>query len=519
MDKLDLKSMDKVQGNIEWIREKFPNVVTEVIKDGKTQLAVDFDALKEELSTVVMDEKQERYQFTWPDKGKAKMLAAQRITSTLRPCVEESVDFDTTQNLYIEGDNLDVLKLLQETYLGKVKMIYIDPPYNTGSDFVYNDDFAMSSEDYSEISGDYDEQGNRLTQNTTSNGRFHTDWLNMIYPRLKVAKDLLTEDGVIFISIGEQEVDSLRKICDEIFGSSNYITTFIWEKTQHFGRQKLNNYSNADYIVCYAKQIIADKLKELLVESVTTELSDAPLFNASNRENILFFPAGKVKFNMKDGIYRQSTNPDYKLLNEVIVKNGRNANDFSLSFKSRWSNETCQEEIKKGTTFWVKTDGFAIRAIYGGQRHSTVAPRQIIFTNTANPMYTKSRMGGRIDTSENATNEVNDILGGNYFPYPKPVSLIKYLLSMLYDENKSAFEKNFIVLDFFSGSATTAHAVMQLNAEDGGKRKFIMVQLPEPCEEKSEAYKAGYKNICEIGKERIRRAGNKIVGGGYTFAA
>ena len=511
MDKLKMESKNNVQGNIEKIRELFPNAVTEVLRDGKPTLAVDFDVLKQEMSDTLIDDKEERYQFTWPDKKKSILLANTPINATLRPCKEESVNFDTTENLYIEGDNLDVLKLLQETYLGKIKMIYIDPPYNTGNDFVYNDDFAESSEEYLESSGQYDEQGNRLVQNTESNGRFHTDWLNMIYPRLKVAKDLLTDDGIIFISVDDHEQSNMKKVCEEIFGESNFITKFVWEKTQHFGRQKLNSYSNCDYIFCYAKNLISDKLKELLVEKTCTDLGDAPLFNASNNINDLTFPAGVVKFNMRDGEYAATNSDDYKLLNSVIVKNGKNENDFTLRFRSRWSNTTVQEEIKKGTTFWVKTESFAIRAIYGEGKTSNVAPKQLIFTNSNNPMCAYSRFGDRVDTSENASAEVADIVGDNMFSYPKPKSLIAYLISLLYDEGHKKYDNDFIVLDFFSGSATTAHAVMQLNAEDGGNRKFIMVQLPEKCDENSEAFKAGYKNICEIGKERIRRAGKKIV--------
>lgn len=525
MDKLKMMSMDNVQENIKKIQALFPNAVTEVIRDGKPTLAVDFDVLKQEMSNILVDDREERYQFTWPDKKKSILLANSPISATLRPCVEESVDFDNTQNLYIEGDNLDVLKLLQETYLGKIKMIYIDPPYNTGSDFVYSDDFSANATDYLLNAGQYDEQGNKLVQNTESNGRFHTDWLNMLYPRLRIAKNLLSEDGIIFISIDDNELSNLRKICDEVFGSSNFVCTFIWEKTQHFGRQKLNNYSNADFVLCYANNLITEKLKELLVESVNTELQDAPLFNASNNINILTFPAGCVKFNMRDGLYTESTNPDYELLSPVTVVNGRNENEFSLRFRSRWSNKTVQEEIKKGTTFWVKTTTFAIRAIYGAGKSATVAPKQIIFTNSNNPMVAKSRFGAKIDTSENATNHLSSLMNGAVFSYPKPVSLIKYFISMLYNENTEQFYNDFIVLDFFSGSGTTAQAVMELNAEDDGKRKFICVQLPENLDENLNSAanpasrdiiknaialcdKLGKKHyLTEVGKERVRRAG------------
>lgn len=513
MDKLKMMSMDRTSENIEKIRAIFPNCVTEVLRDGKEEYAIDFDILRQELSKDIV-EGEERYQMTWPDKKKAIWLANSQINKTLRPCREESVDFDNTENLYIEGDNLEVLKLLQETYLGKVKMIYIDPPYNTGNDsFVYNDIYSMDEEDFKKAGGYYNKEGNRVIdvkENSESNGRFHTDWLNMIYPRLKIARDLLSDDGIIFISIGDKEQANMKKLCDDVFGEDNYITMFIWEKTQHFGRQKLNSYSNSDYVYCYAKALFSDKLKELLVEKINTELGDAPLFNASNNINELTFPAGTVLFNIKDGLYDKSESYDYELLNTVEVKNRHNVNEFSLRFRSRWSNKTVQDEIKKGTTFWVKTANFAIRAIYHEGKSATEAPKQILFTNQNNPMCVRSRFNNRIDTSENATKALSDLMEGEFFSYPKPVSLISYLVSLLYNEKELDFDKNFIALDFFSGSATTAHAVMQLNAEDGGNRKFIMVQLPEACDEKSEAYKAGYKNICEIGKERIRRAGKKI---------
>lgn len=496
--------------NIEKIAKLFPNCVTEMRdENGKIKRGINFEMLKQMLSPDAVDG-DECYEFTWVGKKASIVEANKSIRKTLRPCLEESKDWDTTENLYIEGDNLEVLKLLQESYLGKVKMIYIDPPYNTGNDFIYADDFMRSQKEEDEQMGMYDEEENRLFKNTDTNGRFHSNWCSMMYSRLMLARNLLADDGVIFISIDDNEQENLRKLCDEVFGASNYICPFIWEKTQHFGRQKLNSYCNNDYILCYAKSLYSDKLKELLVENIKTELLDAPLYNASNNINTLNFPIGCTTFNVADGVYTTTTSNDYELLNPVIVENGKNKNTFSLRFRSRWSNETVQAEILKGTTFWIKTTSFAIRAIYGGNRHSTDAPRQIIFTNSNNPMATKSRFNNRIDTSENASSQLAVLMDGSYFSYPKPVSLIEYFITLLYNEKEEDYENDFIVLDFFSGSATTAHAVMQLNAEDGGHRKFIMVQLPEPCDEQSEAYKAGYKNICEIGKERIRRAGEKI---------
>ena len=528
MDKLEMKSKNLVDGNIEKIAELFPNCITEGKNaNGQVVKLVDFDLLKQELSNIVVEGKDERYTLNWPGKKQAILTANSPINATLRPCREESVDFDNTKNLYIEGDNLDVLKLLRETYLGKVKMIYIDPPYNTGHDFVYEDDFATSTEDYLKESKSYDDQGNQLFQNNDSNGRFHSDWLSMMYSRLKLAKDLLSEDGVIFISIDDNEQANLKKTCDEIFGESNFITKFIWEKTQHFGRQKLNSYSNADYIFCYAKKLISEKLKEMLVEFVNSELQDAPLFNASNNKNKLTFPAGTVKFNMKDGLYEKTTSDDYKLINPVKVVNSLNSNDFELEFKSRWSNATVQEEIKKGTTFWVKTESFAIRAIYGEGKTATVAPKQILFTNSKNEFCAKDRNGIKVNTSENATNDLNNLLGSQCFSYPKPVSLISYFINLLYDENKKSHENDFIVMDFFSGSGTSAHATLLANALDNGKRRFIVVQLPEDLDtnlknavgNSKEIIENAIKlcdnlgkphNLTEVGKERIRIAGEKL---------
>lgn len=381
------------------------------------------------------------------------------------------------ENLYIEGDNLDVLRKIQTEYKDKIRMIYIDPPYNTGNDFVYNDSFK--------------------------------NWADMIAPRLELGRELLTDNGVIFISIGEEEVDTLKTVCDRIFGRENFITKFIYEKTQHFGRQKLNAYSNAEYILCYAKELIKNgKIKELLVEGVNTNLLDAPLYNASNNLSEITFSSGSVKFNIKDGVYEKTTSSKYVLKTKVKVKNGKNADDFTLFFRSRWSKQTVLDEIEKGTTFWIKTTDFAIRALYGKERTAKTAPKQIIFTNPKNP--TISRFGERVTTSETATAHLEKLMEGKYFNYPKAVSLISYLISLIFDEETQSFPNDFTVLDFFSGSGTTAHACMHLNSLDNGNRKFILVQIPEPLSKNSPAYKAGYKTICEIGKERILRAAKEI---------
>ena len=510
MDKVKMTTPDGVTENMEKLAALFPAAVTEMRgEDGTLRKGIDFEKLRQLLSRDIV-EGGERYEFSWVGKKAAMAEAARPTTETLRPVKADSRDWDSTENLYIEGDNLAALKILQESYLGKVKMIYIDPPYNTGNDFIYADDFSHSiSEEFDRI-GILSSEENRLFRNTDGRSRFHSDWCSMIYSRLLLARNLLTDDGVIFISIDDNEQKNMKNICDEVFGEINFITMFIWEKTQHFGRQKLYSYCNSDYVFCYGKNLASPTLRELLVEKINSELLDAPLYNASNNINCLTFPTGKVKFNLSDGYYTESSNPEYELLTPVKVSNGYNENDFQLRFRSRWSNQTVQSEISKGTTFWVKTQGFAIRAIYGDGKVSNCAPRQIIFTNSNNPMCVKSRFDWRVETSENATNQLATLLDNTLFPYPKPVSLVEYLISLLYDESQKDFLTDCTILDFFSGSATTAHAVMQLNAEDGGRRKFIMVQLPEPCDERSEAYKAGYKNICEIGKERIRRAGDKI---------
>lgn len=506
MEKMRLETKNITDENIKKILELFPNVVTEAEdENGNLKRAIDFDKLKQELSEDVVDG-EEKYDFTWVGKKEAMIEANRPIRKTLRPCRDKSLNWEDTENIYIEGDNLDALKLLQESYLGKIKMIYIDPPYNKGKDFIYKDIHKIAKDKYEELNTTKDENNNILFQNTETNGRFHSDWCSMIYSRLKLARNLLSDDGVIFISIDDNEVRNLKNICDEVFGETSFITSFIWEKTQHFGRQKLNSYCNTDYILCYAKSIYNNSLKELLVEKINDELLDAPLYNASNNVQNLTFPSTSVKFNIQDGIYNQTTSPDYILQNSVEVVNGRNKNEFSLAFKSRWSAKTVLEEIEKGTTFWVKTESFAIRAVYGEGKMSNVAPKQIIFTNERNPHCAYSRFNKRVLTSESASNSLKELMDRDVFSYPKPTSLIEYLCSLLYNYNVKNFEKDFIVLDFFSGSATTAQAIMQLNSYDMGRRKFILVQLPEITHED-----IMYKNICEIGEERIRRAGQQIL--------
>ena len=494
MEHLNMQSMDKVAANVAKIRELFPNCVTERINsEGKLEHAIDFDMLKQELSDHVVDGLQERYQFTWPDKRKAILADNAPINKTLRPCREESVDFDNTENLYIEGDNLEVLKLLRENYLGEVKMIYIDPPYNTGNDFVYNDDFKQSANEYIENSGQLDEEGNRLVANTESNGRFHTDWLNMIYPRLKVAKDLLSEDGVIFISIDDNEVKNMISVCNEIFGEENLVANIPWQSRASI--QNDTDFSvNHEYIAVYAK--VRRQANRRLKESNYKEWMKKDSFVCKP------LPVDKSRFSNPDNDPRGSWKAD-----PFDAPNVRPNLTYEIT-----NPNTGEKHLPPRGRCW-RTDARKFA--------SALADNRIIFgvNGLGRPQlkvfYEEKKMFGSIDnswfsadrigTTTNGTQEVMMMFDNiKLFDTPKPTTLLNKLLYL------SNLEKNSLILDFFSGSATTAHAVMQLNAEDGGKRKFIMVQLQEECAENSEAYKAGYKNICEIGKERIRRAGKKI---------
>lgn len=480
MEKLNLQTHNIVDENIKKIAELFPNCLTERLDEhGKPEAVIDFDMLRQELSKDIVEGPTERYQFTWPDKRNAIRLANAPTTDTLRPCREESVDFDNTQNLYIEGDNLEVLKLLRENYLGKVKMIYIDPPYNTGNDFVYNDDFAQTTSDYVHNSGQEDEEGNRLVANTENNGRFHTDWLNMIYPRLKVAKDLLSEEGVIFISIDDNEVENLRRICNEVFGERNFYAQIVWQKrTSPDARFNLG--AAHDFIIVYARN------KELLKDTLNKEpLSVQRSSDYKNPDNDPRGPWASVDITGQTG---HATSSQFY---EITTKGG---------MKMRPPQGRCWALSEK-TFLSLVADN---RIWFGDDGNSR--PRQKRFLSESEGVNAWTWWDNvAVGHNQEGTKDTKDLLGsGDLFTNPKPVRLLLRILRL-------ATFKDSIVLDFFSGSATTAHAVMQLNAEDGGKRKFIMVQLPEAADEKSEAYKAGYKNICEIGKERIRRAGKKIV--------
>lgn len=505
-DHLKMHSLNKIDENISKIARIFPNCVTEA-KDENGELThkIDFDMLKQELSHSLVEGREERYQFTWPDKKQAILTANAPINKTLRPCREESVNFDETENLYIEGDNLEVLKLLQETYLGKIKMIYIDPPYNTGNDFVYEDDFSQDTADYIANSGQTDEEGNRLVANTESNGRFHTDWLNMIYPRLKIARDLLSDDGVIFISIGQDEIENMIKLCDEVFSHDNKCG--IISRLMKSGGAKGTFFSpNIEYIVVYAKNIsLAKSFREPISEEIIKKLYTS-IETQGERKGQKYRPFGLYQSSLdarpNQRYFIQCPDgtlvipPGKTLPKEKIDGAGVKPDDNDGCW--RWSRERYIEERKKGNIEFKESKGVLIDSEGKPARWN---------------IYTKIWLDDRqeegmtpvdlITKWENRQSKKELTELKIPFDFAKPTDLIKYLITIS-QENDS------IILDFFSGSATTAHAVMQLNAEDGGNRKFIMVQLPEPCDEKSEAYKAGYKNICEIGKERIRRAGRKI---------
>lgn len=479
-----MRSTDGVQDNIEKIAALFPECVTE--RENGVNCGIDFEMLRQLLSKDIIDEKEERYSFTWPDKRKAIWKANVPIAAALRPVREDSVDFDNTKNLYIEGDNLDVLKLLKETYLHKVKMIYIDPPYNTGNDFVYSDDFSQSIEDYKSVSGQYDEQGNRLFANTESRGRFHTDWLNMIYPRLKVARDLLSDDGVIFISIDDNEVANLKKICDEVFGEGNFICNFVRKNKSGSGHDSINVAIEFDYVLCYAKNLTVTILDQESVDIIQDNK-----YKYEDRHI-----ARRGKYYLRDLDYRGSYSEglDYPITapDGSILYSG---NGFGRPNTWRWSRQKFEWGLEhEYIVFKKKEEGWKVYI------------KQYQFVDNDDKLY-KRKIPYRalIDFSNGEGSlECKKLLGTNIFSFPKSANLIKYFIKI------AAFDKNSIILDFFSGSATTAHAVMQLNAEDGGQRRYICVQLPEKTAEDSEARKAGYKTICEIAKERIRRAGAKI---------
>lgn len=494
MDKLRMESPDLTAQNIDRIAALFPNCVTEMLDEEHStpekkvyKRAVNFELLKQMLSPDVVDG-DEAYEFTWVGKKAAIVEANKPIRKTLRPCVEESKDWDTTENLYIEGDNLEVLKLLQESYLGKVKMIYIDPPYNTGNDFIYADDFMRSQEEEDEQMGMYDEDENRLFKNTDTNGRFHSDWCSMIYSRLMLARNLLNQTGCVFVSISDIEITNLRRICDEIFGSSNFVADLIWANKEGGGSSDSKLFRiKHEHILCYCKDINQ-------ISIIGVPISNADRYKGSDEYESTRGKYYLQKLGMGSIQYSISLDypieaPDGSFVMPADNNNGRKA-------CWRWSQEKFNRNKERGF-IEIKKDSSGLWTVYTKQYMNC--------DNEGNLIERTQRPMGIIDeySSTQSSKLLESMQLGSFFSYSKPVDLIKYLIARLDLADG-------IVLDFFSGSATTAHAVMQLNAEDGGHRKFIMVQLPEPCDEASEAYKAGYKNICEIGKERIRRAGDKI---------
>ena len=491
MRKPKFETPDLTSENIEKIAALFPNCITEMLDEEHStpekkvyKRAVNFEMLKQMLSPDVVDG-DEAYEFTWVGKKAAIVEANKPIRKTLRPCVAESKDWDNTENLYIEGDNLEVLKLLQESYLGKVKMIYIDPPYNTGNDFIYADDFRMSGEEWSVESGEWSEDGDRLFKNTDTNGRFHSDWCSMIYSRLMLARNLLASDGAIFISIDDNERENLQKICDEVFGTVNYVATFPWRKRTAKSDVPFGVSQDYEWIICYAKSddfiaSVAGKDRKYYetpdfpgrpwrIHDLTTQRTALERPNSNfaiiNPQNGISYPVNP------QAVWRITEEgfPQYLKENRIVFPG-----DYDFLKIS-----------KPVLRYWKEDDMAKAGESFGRVTVSTKFPENI-------------------GMSQDGTKEISELFSSKVFSFPKPTSLVKFLMHM----HTSGDD---IILDFFSGSATTAHAVMQLNAEDGGHRKFIMVQLPEKCDEKSEAYKAGYKNICEIGKERIRRAGEKIL--------
>ena len=504
MDKLRMQTANKADENFRKLAAMFPNAVTETINEnGEVVRAIDKDVLMQEIACTVVDGNEERYQFTWPDKKKSVLLANAPINKTLRPvredesvptgadsegkpyCSSGSVNFDTTENLYIEGDNLEVLKLLQETYLGKIKMIYIDPPYNTGHDFVYADNFTQSTDEYLDISGQFDDEGNRLVQNTESNGRFHTDWLNMIYPRLRLAKTLLSEDGIIFISIDENEVENIKKICNEIFGESNFLTCVTRATGTPTGGGFDGLVNELDYMLIYAKNASSATINGLEMSAEDSKIYD----QVDEQGRYLIRPLRRT-----GGEDRREDRPT--MFFPIVAPDGTEVYPIGpTGYESRWicSPDTAKRLADSNMLEWKQVTK-------NGETRWQVYQKFYLENRTKAP----GNLWTDVEGNKKATRDVRDVFDSKkVFDFPKPIGFLKKAISIGANSDST-------ILDFFSGSATTAHAVMQLNAEDGGHRKFIMVQLPEATNEKKEAYKAGYKNICEIGKERIRRAGKKI---------
>jgi adenine-specific DNA-methyltransferase len=497
MDKLKMHSPDMTEQNIDKLLALFPNCKTEKQNaKGELETTIDFDLLKQELSKNIVEGPKERYQLNWPGKKEALLTANAPIAKTLRPCREESVDFDTTENLFIEGDNLDALKLLQETYLGKVKMIYIDPPYNTGKDFLYADDFAEATDDFLKKSGQKDEIGNRLEENLDTNGRFHSDWLSMMYSRLRLCRNLLKDDGVVFISIDHNENHNLRKLCEEVFGEENFLAELIWHLSS--GPQAGHFTRSHESIIAFSKTktelpFFKDKTGGTINHGALKKIS------AANPASEITFPKGSIRcedLNVEFGDELGGSEKQYVVSGSLSFINGKLKEDVTL--KAGWAmrnqvmqwlegEETFDSKGQKVLRFYFNSQGI----LFYEKERGTTHPKTVI---------SSSEVGG----TKAGGDEVKSLFGEKVMSFPKPVQLLKFLSGLVCHSSSD------ISLDFFAGSSTTAHAVMSLNAEDNGKRKFIMVQLPEACDEKSEAFKASYKTIAEISKERIRRAGTKI---------
>ncbi len=506
MDKLKLHTPDLTAQNIEKLAALFPNCVTETLDHQKNpKRAIDFDLLRQELSDHIVDGPRERYHLDWPGKREALLAANAPIAKTLRPCREESVDFDSTQNLFIEGDNLDALKLLQETYLGKVKMIYIDPPYNTGKDFIYEDDFKESTSDFFQRSNQNDDSGQRLVANTESNGRFHSDWLSMMYPRLKLARNLLKEDGFLFISIDDHEIQNLRKLCDEVFGEENFISIIAVENNPK-GRKNSKYVSvSSEFLLIYARNKNDDS--SFFIENIPKDPNSIQV----DKNGKKYTPGKRV-------LVGKSTNPK---VSSISSKKHYSVYYNSLTNKLNIEKETTLDSesdklLTEGFKRYIsERDGNFIENTYTAEEFKKLHDEELLiykedtiyekdsnyFTRIKSLLVNDKTK--RLDLKTETAKKLIDPELRECFDNPKNVRFLQILLTLVPDHDSK-------VLDFFSGSATTAHAVMQLNAEDGGKRQHIMVQLPEVCDKRSEAYKAGYKTIAEIGKERIRRAGQKI---------
>ena len=468
MEKIKAHSLNPVQQNITNIREMFPSCVTETKnRDGQIILGVDFDQLRQELSEHIVDGPQERYHLNWPGKLAALLTANTPPSKTLRPYPEESIEYSTTRNLFIEGDNLDALKLIQETYLSKVKLIYIDPPYNTGSDFIYKDKFSKNTSDYLRISNQIGDEGNRLVANTESNGRFHSDWLSMMYPRLKLARNLLCDDGAIFVSIGVEELSNLKLIMDEIYGESNFIEIFSWVKTSTPPGLSAKSRKTNEYILCYEK--CRNSLKYC---GEPLDGGDQPLLNTGNSIGKLKFPKDKVFFRfMNNGELKAGKHGRVELDRNLTIENGYAKCNFELSGEFKWTQKFLDEELQNGTTFIIKSDKFSIRFIRSGEGYKR--PTNFIKEKYTNPIIDKTSC--KVETNESASSDLRNLMQADVFSNPKPVSLIKHLLNFIVEEDD-------IVMDFFAGSGTTAEAVFHFSVENKIRVQYILIQLPENLE-------------------------------------